>query len=130
MTQMYNINRKKVFLLKKRGDVIVVIFIIIIIICAIAFYLPKLFGNSSPSIATITYNGNIVKTINLTADRVYSYPVYDSQDNELCYIEVEDGKVHFQSSTCPDQLCVNAPWMEHSGDYVVCAPNKVVVTVK
>ena len=114
--------------MKKKGDVIIVIFIIIAIICAALSYL--LSSDAPPKVATVSYDGNVVKTISLTVDRVYSYPIYNSNDEEICCIEIEDSRVRFQSSTCADQICVDAGWLEHSGDFMVCAPNKVVVTVQ
>ena len=118
------------FNLKKRGDILLIIFVVIVVICAAVFYLTNLSDRKSANIAIITYNGIIVKEINLTVDRIYSYPIHDSNDNEICCIEVDDSKVRFQHSTCPDQICVNSGWREHVNDFASCLPNGVVVTVK
>ena len=87
-------------------------------------------GKPSRNVAEITYDGKVVRTINLVDGQVDGYTAYDEYDNEICCVEVENGKVRFMRSTCPDQICVNTGWFGHAGDFAACITNKVVVMVK
>lgn len=45
-------------------------------------------------------------------------------------VEIEDEMVHIQESPCPDHICVFRGWMEHSGEFAACLPNRVIVTIE
>ena len=44
-------------------------------------------------------------------------------------IEIRDGKVRMVSSPCNGKICVLSGWHQHSGDNIVCLPNKVGVSL-
>ena len=44
-------------------------------------------------------------------------------------IEIKDGKVRFLHSPCSRKVCVLSGWHSHSGDHLVCLPNKVSVSI-
>jgi hypothetical protein len=44
-------------------------------------------------------------------------------------IEIRDGKVRFASSPCSGKVCILSGWHQHSGDHIVCLPNKVGVSL-
>ena len=46
------------------------------------------------------------------------------------YVEIADGRVHMIDSACPDKLCVHMGWKSHSGESIICLPNRVVVEVR
>ena len=122
----------KVLTLKKKfakGDTTVIIIVAIVLIFGAVFYLPKLLKIPG-STALITNDGVVIKTIDLTIIESYSYTIYDSNDVEKCCIEVNDGKIRFLSSTCPDQICVHAGWLEHEDEFAACLPNNVIITIK
>lgn len=45
------------------------------------------------------------------------------------HIHIEDGRVRFHSSPCRDQICVAAGWMDATGQWAACLPNRTFVTV-
>jgi hypothetical protein len=45
-------------------------------------------------------------------------------------IHVEDGKVHVESSPCENQLCVAAGTVERAGEWIVCLPNQVFISIE
>jgi hypothetical protein len=45
-------------------------------------------------------------------------------------IHVEDGKVHVESSPCENQLCVAAGTVERAGEWIVCLPNQVFLSIE
>jgi hypothetical protein len=44
-------------------------------------------------------------------------------------IEIDDGKVRFSSSPCSAKICILSGWHQHSGDHIVCLPNKLSVSL-
>lgn len=51
------------------------------------------------------------------------------KDRFLNVIRIDDGKVCVFSSTCPTQDCVHTGYISESGYSIVCAPNKVCITI-
>jgi hypothetical protein len=44
-------------------------------------------------------------------------------------IEIHNGKVRFSHSPCNSKVCILSGWHQHSGDHIVCLPNKVSVSL-
>jgi hypothetical protein len=45
-------------------------------------------------------------------------------------IEIHDGRVHVVDSPCRDKICVAAGWLDQSGQWAACLPNRVFVRVE
>lgn len=45
-------------------------------------------------------------------------------------IEVGDERVRVIEASCPDELDVKQGWISHSGEVIVCLPNKLVIEIK
>lgn len=45
-------------------------------------------------------------------------------------VEIEEGRVHVHSSPCRDKLCIAAGWLDQSGQWTACLPNRVFVRVE
>ena len=45
-------------------------------------------------------------------------------------IKVENGRIAFKSSSCPDKTCIHTGWLKSSGDISVCLPNRVIVRIE
>lgn len=45
-------------------------------------------------------------------------------------VEIEDGRVHVDSSPCRDKICIAAGWLEDAGQWTACLPNRVFVRVE
>lgn len=46
------------------------------------------------------------------------------------HIEIEGGRARVVASPCRDQICVAAGWLEASGNWTACLPNRVFVRVE
>lgn len=44
-------------------------------------------------------------------------------------IEIRDGKVRFVDSPCENKQCVHAGWLEKTGDFAACIPNRISLFV-
>ncbi|MFW6312939.1 MAG: NusG domain II-containing protein [Spirochaetota bacterium] len=45
-------------------------------------------------------------------------------------VEVEDGRVHVDESPCRDKICIAAGWLDSTGQWTACLPNRVFVRVE
>jgi hypothetical protein len=45
-------------------------------------------------------------------------------------VEIHDGRVHVDSSPCRDKICIAAGWLELTGQWTACLPNRVFVRVE
>ena len=45
-------------------------------------------------------------------------------------VEIEDGRVHVHSSPCRDKICIAAGWLDQTGQWTACLPNRVFVRVE
>ena len=93
---------------------------------AAIFYLAGRLGASPAAYARIEINGVLVETVDLAEDRTFSVAGYNGGTNE---IQVEKGKISVISATCPDKVCVNRGWAEHTGDTIVCLPNRMIIQI-
>jgi hypothetical protein len=48
--------------------------------------------------------------------------------NEM--IRVEKGRIRFDSSGCPDKLCVKAGWLSKKGDMAVCLRGSLIIKIE
>lgn len=44
-------------------------------------------------------------------------------------IEIRDRKVRFSNSPCSGKVCILSGWHQHSGDHIVCLPNRVSISL-
>lgn len=68
----------------------------------------------------ITVDGNEFGIFSLTKDR--TIPIGDTN---VC--EIQDGKAHMLSASCPDQICVHQGYINEKGGMITCLPNRVVI---
>lgn len=43
---------------------------------------------------------------------------------------IDDGRAEMKEASCPDQVCVRHKAVEHTGESIVCLPNRVLVSVE
>lgn len=110
-------NDKKI----KKGDLIILASLCLL--CVLLFILP--FFNNDKATATVTLDGETVREIDLSpSTESYTFEV------NSCVIRVEENTVKFESSSCPDKLCIKSGALSKAGDIAACVPNKVVVAIK
>jgi hypothetical protein len=44
-------------------------------------------------------------------------------------VETDGRRARFVSSPCPTQVCVQAGWLEHAGEFAACLPNRISLTL-
>ena len=73
-----------------------------------------------PATATLTPSGALELSGVLPADK----------DGLTVQLAVEEGRIRFLSSGCPDKVCVRSGWLSRTGQTAACLPAGVVVRVQ
>ena len=50
-------------------------------------------------------------------------------ENSSVVIIAENGKIYFEKSSCPDNVCVESGELYKNGDFTACLPEKVIIKV-
>lgn len=77
-----------------------------------------------PQSAVIYQRERLLEEVDLQKDKIITLL------NGKMQIEVNKGKIRVLSSDCPQHLCANMGWIQHSGQTIVCVPNQVLVEIK
>ena len=74
--------------------------------------------------AQVSYNNQVVQRIPLSQNGVYEI------DAGLpVTLEVQDGRIRFVGSHCPDKLCEGFGWIGEEYQYAICLPAGVAVQI-
>lgn len=104
-----------------------VIFIGILLFIALLLLLWFLLGyRKAGSSIEITVDGELYGTYALNEDQEIFIRVDGAVTNLLL---IEDGQADMKVADCPDQICVNHAPISHTGENIVCLPNRIVVRV-
>lgn len=93
---------------------------------AIIMLIPNVWA-SDTLIATVTIDGEVTETINLS--ETVGIREITLESNPQVKLRIEKGKICVSEAECHDRLCVNCGWLESDGAMAVCLPAKVVVSV-
>lgn len=97
--------------------------ILCLLACSCALYLFAARGGGG-AYAEISVDGEVVDTLALGENRVYSPP-----GRPAVRIAVRDGAIGFIASDCPDKVCIHSGFLSLRGQSAVCLPNRVVARV-
>lgn len=103
--------------------------LVLIAVSALAMILliPNVFGNQDKLTATITVDGEIIETVDLS--KLSGMREMTLQSTPSVKVRMENGKICVVEAECEDKLCVNCGWLDSDGAMAVCLPAKVVVSV-
>ncbi len=80
---------------------------------------------SSESTMALVYQGDrLLEEIDLEKDGIVAFT------NEEIQTEVKGGRIRIVKSDCPRKICVNAGWIQYSGQTVACVPNRVLIEIE
>jgi len=112
----------------KKGDLILIAAIVVII--AAAFLITETLKSGDSSVnktAEISQSSKIIKTIDLKKVTKAEDIVIAGKYRNV--VRVEQGRIRFIESNCPDQICVKTGWLLSSGDIAVCLPNQATIKI-
>lgn len=101
-----------------KNDIKLIIFLLVIML---VFFLFKINNNSKEKIAYVYYEDELIKTISLEEDGIYSVLGYNGE----VLIEIKDKKIRVLEETSAKNLCSKQGY----GEVIVCLPNKIVIKV-
>lgn len=95
-------------------------------LCVLALILLLVVTLSSPkgTTAQIYLHDVCVMTCDLSEDSIFQI----DQASEVTF-QIQDGKIRFLSSDCPDQVCVRTGFISLAGQTAVCLPHRLVVRI-
>lgn len=109
----------------KFGDILIIAAIIFSsAIIAVSLYEE----DSEQRMAIISQNNVVLYTIDLNQHPEPYTLSYSSQYSGT--IEVNNGKIRFLKTQCPDQICVHTGWIERPGEIAVCLPSRVLIKIE
>lgn len=79
-------------------------------------------GDSQAKYAEILINGEVIKKVSLSQDKIFSVP-----EKENIKFEIKDGGIRFKESDCPDKICVHTGFIKNTAQTAVCLPNGISV---
>lgn len=102
------------------------IFILIILLLAGGIWLWQEASRRYGKVAVVLYGDNHQVELSLAENGVYDVDT----GTYTVHLQVEDGKIRFIDSPCPDHLCEDFGWLEKSGDYAVCMPASTLCRIE
>lgn len=118
----------------KRGDLVL---ISVVLVAALIFLVPRwVEGNNgndseknhkSPLVATITVDGQVYKTVELTKEEQI---IEIKTDHGVNVLKVHDYGIEMMEADCPDQVCLSFGFIDKHNQSIVCLPNKVLVELE
>ncbi|MBQ9992339.1 MAG: NusG domain II-containing protein [Firmicutes bacterium] len=101
--------------------------ILIIVIAAAILWLGFAFlSPAENAAAVISVDSKQAIKLDLQKDGIYEikgmlYP---------CTVEIKNGRIRMESSQCPDKICEHTGFISHSGQSIVCLPNRVIIELQ
>lgn len=112
--------KRKLF---KLNDIIIIIVLLFVSIVSLYFIRSN---NSDYLIAQISYNGDIVKEIDLESATDI---VFTLSENKNVSFQILNHKIRFVNTNCPDKLCEKFGYLDKPNDVAICLPNKVSLRI-
>jgi hypothetical protein len=105
--------------------IIDIIIITILLIASVAF-IPLMRSHQQSDTVQVYRIDQLIAEYPLDKDRIVTLEgVISSAD-----MEINDGRVRIAESGCPNQICVYSGWIDEPYQAIICAPNRLLVTIK
>ena len=112
----------------KRGDFIMLLLAAVV---GLFLFLWRFFDTRKDAgeelIAEVRRDGQLVAKIDL--NKVTEPEYIRFEEGIKITIVAERGRIRFDKSECPDQICVRTGWLTAQGDTAACLPAKTIVTL-
>lgn len=99
----------------------------VVVLCVGVLLWMALRGRSTEDeIAVISYQGKTVRTVSLNSTK---NEVFQLEENPKVSFQVENHRIRFVNTDCPDHLCENVGYIDRSGQVAICLPNQVTLKI-
>lgn len=112
----------------KKGDLLVVA--LVLLAAAFLFGLKQLPTANGTRVLRVELEGRLVDEITFNTETNDRF-VIDLPAGQAV-VEIAQGRVRvlpMSREICPLGICSSVGWVEHSGDAIICLPNRLVLTV-
>ena len=101
------------------------IFITSILVVALGLLAFQLLNYIDVAYATITLDGEVIKTVPLNVNQIFSL-----EQDPYVYFEIRDGSAAFVCNNCPDLVCVHRGFVSAGNPIpAACIPKGLLLTV-
>ena len=109
----------------KRTDFIIIAVILFVSLASLGIY--TLTTGDSHVYAEIYLESELIMTVDLSEgiDRHFSIEARPA----VVFHQTADGTIRFESSDCPDKVCINAGALSIPGQFAACLPNGVILKI-
>ena len=109
----------------KKKDLIVII--ILLVVALVGLFIITQFNSTGEKKALVYFDNQQILEVDLTkgVDKSIEIPGHE----HVILHQYADGTIAFESSDCPDKVCVNTGKLKYSGSSAACLPNKIVVKI-
>ncbi len=109
----------------KRTDIIIIA--AVVATCVLAWLGYKALAAGQAKKAEIYYYGQLAATVDLSSDTDRTF--YIPQDTHVIFHVYKNGEIAFESSDCPDKICVKTGKLSVLGQSAACLPNGIVLKI-
>lgn len=109
----------------KKSDIVLVLTILIIGISSMLIY--RYIFAAKPAKAEIYYKSKLVRTVELTKGKDIHFSIPQNK-NVVFHLE-PDGSIGFESSDCPDKICIKTGKLHTVGQTAACLPNEIFLKI-
>lgn len=104
-----------------------IMFMAVLVLFSFSFFFLRNSGKNE-LIAVVYIDKKEVHTFNLNELREPVVVSLEGGGYEL-RVRAERGRIRFESSDCPDKICVKTGWLTSAGDGAVCLPARASIVV-
>lgn len=76
-------------------------------------------------LADIHVNGQFQQRVSLQKNQILL--IHGELGDSI--LQIQDGKIRFKDSPCTIKRCVHSGWLNQSGEFTACVPNKVSIAL-
>ena len=107
---------------KRKNDLLLILILALgLALAALGLFLFRKTGDT----VTVLIDGTVQGEYRLDEDREIEIRVPDGYN----ILVIENGSAYIRNASCPDGICVAHRPISHSGESIICLPNKVVIEV-
>lgn len=123
--QLEEKNKRQLF---KKSDILIIGFIVFVSVFIVFLFASKYNSYNEELAAVIKKDGKVVEYIEFNK---VEEPFYlNLKENPNIKFLVEEDGISFINSTCKDKLCIKYGKLTKQGQYAVCLPEQVSVTIE
>lgn len=116
-------------MLNKKGDKIIFVIFLLALLAALTIFLTGNFSKADKQVL-IEQDGHLLYKFDLYEGMDFWQEALELDEDRQLLIIAEDGQIWMESSTCPNQICVNTGKISKPGQSVICLPYKIAIYVE